>query len=440
MQPKASIVIPCHNKATWISDMFDSVVAQKWDNIEIILVNDGSTDGTRDVIEAYVSRFTARGFETVIIDQDNQGVAAAVYAGLMQISGAFVCVPDCDDVLLPEYVSAMVERLLTHPEDNWITCDIHTHFWYPSSSWLNSLPEVAVKYPYRVLESLILCRVLASVHCYMIRVSFLLSSGVLDNFHVSSRISQEPQIWAPLALTGERPVHMRKSLYKHCPREASVMQSLQTSEKTKHWIEQYYELVKKSITAHKTLSAYDIALIDIGCLIFQHSFICVFPQYDDIEMTGRLLETINRNGLSDSAIFGYKSESGGFFPLSRYISNRLIGYVPCPIRITRRGRGRIIAYAAFGRAARGIETGLCNSGVRPDVYWDINARESSEIDGIPVIKPEFDSLCGDDTLLLLLKNPAIISDVIQQLKAAPALANYWHYDDVADFLTEHYFS
>ena len=61
-QGKVSMVMPCYNKVDYIAEMFDSIISQEWDNIELILVNDGSTDGTREVIAEYEQRFSARGF------------------------------------------------------------------------------------------------------------------------------------------------------------------------------------------------------------------------------------------------------------------------------------------------------------------------------------------------------------------------------------------
>jgi len=60
MQGKVSMVMPCYNKVNDISEMFDSIIAQEWNNIELILVNDGSTDGTRDIIAAFVRQKVER--------------------------------------------------------------------------------------------------------------------------------------------------------------------------------------------------------------------------------------------------------------------------------------------------------------------------------------------------------------------------------------------
>ena len=118
-QSKTSMVIPCYNKEESISRMFDSILAQEWDNIELILVNDGSTDGTRGIITEYEPKFLERGYEVVIIDQDNQDVAAAVRNGLLRVTGEYVCQVDADDELDPRYVSMMAGWLDEHLWYEW---------------------------------------------------------------------------------------------------------------------------------------------------------------------------------------------------------------------------------------------------------------------------------------------------------------------------------
>ena len=107
MQSKVSMVMPCYNKVDYIGEMFQSIVDQVWNNIELILVNDGSTDGTREVIAKWEPKFKERGYEVVIVDQENAGVCAAPKAGLERISGGYVSVVDADDMLAREYVSVM---------------------------------------------------------------------------------------------------------------------------------------------------------------------------------------------------------------------------------------------------------------------------------------------------------------------------------------------
>ncbi|MDR1914108.1 MAG: glycosyltransferase family 2 protein, partial [Clostridiales bacterium] len=160
MQAKVSMMVPCYNKVKWIGTMLDSVIAQKWDNIELILVNDGSTDGTREVIGDYKNRLLERGYEVVIIDQKNIGLPGAIRNGLRAVTGEFVCMPDCDDILHPEYVSAMADVLTKRPNDVWVRCDFNRPIDYESWPYLKKDANCLHMeyYPYKLLESLFLSR------------------------------------------------------------------------------------------------------------------------------------------------------------------------------------------------------------------------------------------------------------------------------------------
>lgn len=96
-----SVVIPVYNMAPWLRECIDSVVAQKYRRLEIILVDDGSTDGSGAICEDYA----ARDSRIRVIHQANGGLSAARNAGLDVATGDYVLMPDGDDVLHPQFVS-----------------------------------------------------------------------------------------------------------------------------------------------------------------------------------------------------------------------------------------------------------------------------------------------------------------------------------------------
>ena len=76
--------------------LLDSILAQTYRPIEFILVNDGSTDSSAEVWNAYEPRFDAAGIKHQYIYQENQGLGAAINAGLQAFTGAYFCWPDID--------------------------------------------------------------------------------------------------------------------------------------------------------------------------------------------------------------------------------------------------------------------------------------------------------------------------------------------------------
>lgn len=102
---KVSVVIPCHNVEGLVEHALDSVLAQDHPTLEVILVDDGSTDGTIAVIDRYVHRFPDR-FQLIV--QANQGAAAARNVGLKTCTGDYVQFLDADDVIFPDKISGQV--------------------------------------------------------------------------------------------------------------------------------------------------------------------------------------------------------------------------------------------------------------------------------------------------------------------------------------------
>lgn len=103
-----SVVIPCHNASRYIGATLRSVLAQRWPRLEIIVVDDGSTDGSPDLL--------AREFPTVtVLRQSNQGVAAARNAGIDGSQGDWIAFVDADDIWLPGKLRAQWAYLATDP-------------------------------------------------------------------------------------------------------------------------------------------------------------------------------------------------------------------------------------------------------------------------------------------------------------------------------------
>lgn len=94
MQSLVSIIIPAYNASGYIGKTIDSVIAQTYNNRELILVNDGSTDKTGEIMESYKERYE----NIKVIHKPNSGVSDSRNTGLMAANGEFVAFLDSDDV------------------------------------------------------------------------------------------------------------------------------------------------------------------------------------------------------------------------------------------------------------------------------------------------------------------------------------------------------
>src|SRR3990167_8128796 len=107
--PRVSVVIPTYNYARYLPQAIDSVLGQTYPHIEVVVVDDGSTDESRDVLRAYGSRIRW-------VQQERQGVSAARNRGVRESRGDLVAFLDADDRWLPTKLERQVARWCNEPE------------------------------------------------------------------------------------------------------------------------------------------------------------------------------------------------------------------------------------------------------------------------------------------------------------------------------------
>lgn len=111
MDSKISVIIPTYNRASVLSRAVESVLAQSYKNWELIIVDDGSTDHTAEILKAY-----SQNPQIKIIRTSNQGVSAARNKAIGQAQGLWVAFLDSDDQWLEDKLEKQVEYTLKHPE------------------------------------------------------------------------------------------------------------------------------------------------------------------------------------------------------------------------------------------------------------------------------------------------------------------------------------
>ena len=112
-QELVSIIVPIFNTEQYLTECLDSLKKQSYSNLEIILVNDGSTDHSGDICREYCRtdpRF-------VLIEQANQGLGMSRNAGIVKARGKYVCFVDSDDFVHEKYVEILYENLIAYHTD-----------------------------------------------------------------------------------------------------------------------------------------------------------------------------------------------------------------------------------------------------------------------------------------------------------------------------------
>lgn len=122
MKPLVSILIPCYNSERWIAETLASAVAQTWQDKEIIVVDDGSTDGSLVVAKSFESPLVK------VISQENSGASMARNRALEEAQGDFIQYLDADDLLNPQKIEEQVILLQQNPPGVVAVCGT-VHFY-----------------------------------------------------------------------------------------------------------------------------------------------------------------------------------------------------------------------------------------------------------------------------------------------------------------------
>ena len=108
-----TIIIPLYNVASYMRECIDSVLAQTYQNLEIILVNDGSTDNSGEICDAYADKDS----RIKVIHRENGGPSVARNVALDTMHGNYVTFIDSDDIIHPKYIEILHDNLSTHNAD-----------------------------------------------------------------------------------------------------------------------------------------------------------------------------------------------------------------------------------------------------------------------------------------------------------------------------------
>lgn len=115
-KPLVSLITPCYNGERFMERWATYVAEQTWPNVEIIFVNDGSTDNSKEAFERESGRLRDRGYSVRYLEKENGGAASAVNLALKEVTGAYVMLFDMDDILFPDNIEAKAAYLSAHSD------------------------------------------------------------------------------------------------------------------------------------------------------------------------------------------------------------------------------------------------------------------------------------------------------------------------------------
>ncbi len=190
-KPLVSVIIPTYNRGWIVKEAIDSVLAQDYENFELIVVDDGSTDNTAQLLQGYGRNLT-------VISQPNCGVSAARNRGIAAAAGQLVALLDSDDLWLPGKLSRQVAFFEAHPQ---ALINQTEEIWIRNGVRVN--PGRRHRKPCGMIfeRSLALC--LVSPSAVMIKKSLLDTVGGFDE---SLPACEDYDLW--LRISCRHPVHL----------------------------------------------------------------------------------------------------------------------------------------------------------------------------------------------------------------------------------------
>jgi len=202
-QPLVSCIIPCYNRPRYVRDAIDSALAQTYPNVEVVVVDDGSTDRTAEVLELYEDKIK-------VVRQDNAGTAAARNTGIDASTGEYLAWLDSDDAWTPRKIEAQVAAFERFPRAGLIytLCNPMNEQGEPKSIDDFAIPDAVVRED--IMHMLVVESEVLTPSC-LVRRSALDSVGHFDpsysaeDWELNLRIARKyPFVYIDAPLTRHR--------------------------------------------------------------------------------------------------------------------------------------------------------------------------------------------------------------------------------------------
>ena len=216
-RPLVSLIIPCYNAKAYLAQALASAEDQSYPNLEIICVDDGSTDGTPELLSRFQSRSRR---EVKVIPQENRGVSAARNAGIRAASGTYLAFLDADDRLSRDFVRLLAEGLTNTGAEiaygNWTGHDSLAQDCSKLPGEAQTGIEAFRHFMYRDFP--------LSFFTYMYRADFLAAQGIA--FPEDLRYGEDSAFLLQYLSRVKTALGFRAGIYYYRPNENSAMHSV----------------------------------------------------------------------------------------------------------------------------------------------------------------------------------------------------------------------
>lgn len=123
-----SVIVPAYNHEKYAGKCIESIINQTYQNIELIILNDGSKDNTAEIINLYKEKCIKRFVEFIFINKKNEGICKTLNKGIKKSKGKYLCFLASDDMILPNKIEEQVEYLHNNSQIKEVVCNGYIFF------------------------------------------------------------------------------------------------------------------------------------------------------------------------------------------------------------------------------------------------------------------------------------------------------------------------
>ena len=235
-----SIVTPVYNGETYITGYMESILGQTYQSLELILVDDGSTDKTVLAAESYRDRLEKRGIQFYLVQAPHRNASSALCHGLPLVSGEYLCWPDSDDILRSDSIEERVRFLKEHPQYHCVR-SLPWYFDHETGERTSADEKKGDLKKETLFWDILESRTFVSCGCYMLLSEDFFSiypEGKIPIYNVG----QNFQMLLPFMYVHNCPT-IKKELYGVAVRENSHSRRRLTRKETEQKYREYEELV-----------------------------------------------------------------------------------------------------------------------------------------------------------------------------------------------------
>ena len=277
MQPKISVIIPVYNVETYIEECLNSVIGQTFRDIEIILVNDGSTDLSLEIIKT----FAEKDKRITFYSQENKGVSVARNSGIRKARGEYILFVDSDDKIVENTLTVLYQHAIETNADLVLG---NASYWYPDGTLqpsfvrrkANNISGLSGEICFEKL-------MMEMVFPPLVYLFFVKRKIIMDNkLFFKRNIIHEDELWCVKTMFNSKRVSLIDfNYYLYRQREGSIMRSDNHSFRIKSILTVSNELKKyASELREKNISENIIGFIYVRIFIQYHVIGTLFTYKD----------------------------------------------------------------------------------------------------------------------------------------------------------------